>query len=158
MPGEGEKGSEGVTVVGREDGERPLIDFGSDFGSAPTGTGSTGHGSDEVQMTPGDKLRMLLKQMEAEARVTVPVVVPARSVSPEEGGWEAPRSAWRHRRTAERSSRSPPRSVDPSPERPLAHSEDEESPPTPPPRLTNPYLHTSRVVSDEREPTAPMRQ
>lgn len=123
--------------------------------------------------TPGDKLRLLLRQMEAEVRNTTPAPPPPASTftrrrqsssASESGPVPTPvssRSHWREGRRIgalpkERSysperSRSPPR----SPPRATEEEEDmeilDDSPPTPPLRITNPYLYNSRKVSDERE-------
>lgn len=165
----------------RERDDQPLIDFGDgyqqDDSFAQTYGGNDREGGTQAQAsgptpTPGDKLRLLLRQMEAEVRNTTPAPPPPaptftrrrQSSSASESGADptpAPtRSHWREGRRIgalpkERSyspepSRSPPRS-------PLPVQEEEEmevlddSPPTPPLRITNPYLYNTRRVSDERE-------
>ena len=128
-----------VTVVGGVD-EEPLIDFGDEDG----GIGGT-------EPTPGDKLRMLLSQMDTEIRQATPVVsrlvspVPAQEVEVEK---DVGRGGWRDGRRrgfgkVEERGRSP--SPPPSPER------KDESPPTPPPRMTRTFLQPGRRVSGERE-------
>lgn len=123
---------ESVTVVGGMD-EEPLIDLGDE----PVGG----------EPTPGDKLRMLLSQMDAEIRQATPVIprllspVPSKEKDSGQGGWRDGRR--RGFRKVDERSRSP--SPPPSPER------EEESPPTPPPRITRTFLHPTRRVSGERE-------
>ncbi|ORY26336.1 hypothetical protein BCR39DRAFT_560592 [Naematelia encephala] len=110
--------SEGVTVIGgRGDQEALLIDFGSD------GDGERVR----EEMKPGDKLRILLRQMETEVRDTTPA-------KPEEM-----RPAWKERRA---------RAISPLDEK-------EDSPPTPPMRIHNPYLN--RKAPAERTSTPPPR-
>lgn len=114
--------------------------------------------------TPGDKLRLLLRQMEAEVRSVGPVIRSPEireEPSPEaQARMRSPRAAWRdgRRRLLNESldGRSKSRSVTPpsSPEKGRSsqdeHEDDaDESPPTPPPRISNPY--SSRRVSNESE-------
>ncbi len=131
-----------VTVVGGlEEEEELLIDFGDDDGVQGGG----------VEPTPGDKLRMLLSQMDTEIRQATPVV--SRLVSPVraqevEVEKDVGRGGWRDGRRrgfgkVEERGRSP--SPPPSPER------EDESPPTPPPRMTRTFLQPGRRVSGERE-------
>lgn len=131
--------------------EAPLIDFGDDDEKEETPGMGMG-----MEMNPGDKLRMLLRQMEAEVRETVPAPPPPRGISPIKRETEG-KAGWRDRRLngSSRTSGSPDpekprRDSSPSPER-ARMSEEEESPPTPPMRITNPYLYGPRRVSGERE-------
>lgn len=169
-----------------QDRDRPLIDFGDDVPHSRSRrqveeTGPT--------PTPGDKLRMLLRQMEAEVRNTTPaptpVVVPtpyhARRpsdanhqtaqrpyASDQESETEytpipgPSRSHWREGRRIGALPKERSYSPVSSPERrtrAVDHEEQEkegeevldDSPPTPPLRITNPYLYNSRKVSDERK-------
>jgi hypothetical protein len=138
--------------------ERPLIDFGDDH-PPPVNR------EEEVGPTPGDKLRMLLRQMEAEVRSTTTATpMPTRRLSlqdqqdPEESFEEeeqvqAPKSHWREGRRIGALPKERSYSPIASPERRRSDQEEEvdDSPPTPPLRITNPYLYNSRGVSDERK-------
>jgi len=125
----------GMGAGGRQD-EEPLIDFGDD-------------GFRPGEPTPGDKLRMLLSQMDAEIRQVTPVIPSPRLVSPvpvvvpvkEVGGWRDGR-----RRGFEKVDE---RSRSPSP--PASPEREEESPPTPPPRITRTFMNPVRRVSGERK-------
>jgi hypothetical protein len=144
--------------------ERPLIDFGDD-NPPPVDR-------EEVGPTPGDKLRMLLRQMEAEVRntTTAPTPVPTRRLSfqdqqPLEESFEeeeeqvpAPKSHWREGRRIGALPKERSYSPVASPERRRSDHEEEvdDSPPTPPLRITNPYLYNNRRVSDERKLPHPL--
>jgi hypothetical protein len=157
-----------------EDEDRPLIDFGQQ----PPRLDQVG----EPMPTPGDKLRMLLRQMEAEVRNTTPAPAPTpvlitaptprharrpsipRDISEDERGTPAPapKSHWREGRRIGALPKERSYSPIASPERPIARTQTEEfeqeeemevledSPPTPPLRITNPYLYNNRK-SEERE-------
>jgi hypothetical protein len=143
--------------------ERPLIDFGDDQPS-PVDR------EEEVGPTPGDKLRMLLRQMEAEVRSTTTATpIPTRRLSfqdqqaPEESSGEQekevpiPKSHWREGRRLGALPKERSYSPIASPERRRSDQEEEvdDSPPTPPLRITNPYLYNNRRVSDERKLSRP---
>jgi len=160
--GEGDEMTEVGTVnMDKIRDERPLIDFGDD-------QPSSGFRKEEVGPTPGDKLRMLLRQMEAEVRSTTqaPTPMPTRRLSfqdqqPLEESFEkeeeevpAPKSHWREGRRIGALPKERSYSPVASPERRRSDQEEEEvddSPPTPPLRITNPYLYNNRRVSDERK-------
>lgn len=162
------------TVV---DHDRPLIDLEDDPTSKvlapPSVVRDTGHGGTP---TPGEKLRLLLRQMEAEVRDTTPA--PPPPLPPSTGyqqrrpstssddqapmGSTHSRSNWRKGRRIgalpKERKYTPPSSPERQYQNPPRDDEDEEqqeilddSPPTPPLRITNPYLYASRKVSDERE-------
>ena len=150
----------------RERDERPLIDFGDDH--PPSGVTE-----EEVGPTPGDKLRMLLRQMEAEVRSTTTATpMPTRRLSfqdqqaPEESFERdeeeevvpVPKSHWREGRRIGALPKERSYSPIASPERRRSDQEEEvdDSPPTPPLRITNPYLYNNRRVSDERKPSITM--
>jgi hypothetical protein len=150
--------------------ERPLIDFGDE-----SPVREIQREEEKVGPTPGDKLRMLLRQMEAEVRNTTPAPAPVQPVlthrpsfqnqplseeEEEEEPTPAPlaKSHWKEGRRIGALPKERSYSPIPSPERRRSssvHEEEEEvilddSPPTPPLRITNPYLYNSRRVSDER--------
>jgi hypothetical protein len=144
--------------------ERPLIDFGDE--QTPSGVPEK-----EVGPTPGDKLRMLLRQMEAEVRSTTTATpMPTRRLSfqdqqdPEESFEEqekevqAPKSHWREGKRIGALPKERSYSPIASPERRGSDQEEEkdDSPPTPPLRITNPYLYNNRRVSNERKPSITM--
>ena len=164
--GEGDEETE-VGTVDMKMNERPLIDFGDE-------TPVIQVVDEEVGPTPGDKLRMLLRQMEAEVRNTTPAPTPVPARRPsfqeqlpvhsedeeeEEEPTPAPKSHWREGRRIGALPKERSYSPVPSPERRRSsshHEEEEEevlddSPPTPPLRITNPYLYNSRRVSGERK-------
>jgi len=162
--GDGDEMTEVGTVnMGKIRDERPLIDFGDDHPPP-------GRREEEVGPTPGDKLRMLLRQMEAEVRSTTTATpIPTRRLSfqdqrdPEESFEEeeeevpVPKSHWREGRRIGALPKERSYSPVASPERRRSDQEKEEevvddSPPTPPLRITNPYLYNNRRVSDERKP------
>lgn len=192
----GENDTDVGTVV---DPDRPLIDLDDqDYNAHGQGdklrlSASAPHQVEAVALpgqTPGEKLRMLLRQMEAEVRSTTavnpaPATVPApamtmgeyhrRSTSGSSAGSAQvelvpvttsipARSNWRQGRRKgalpmERKY-TPPSSPEQQPDhlREQQREEEEEqmevledSPPTPPLRITNPYLYASRRTSDERE-------
>jgi hypothetical protein len=172
------------------DRDRPLIDFGDDL---PRSTRHVEEVGPSPTPTPGDKLRMLLRQMEAEVRNTMPAPVPTpiqpvptpyhprrppgssfdqkASVSDQESEVEytpmpgPSRSHWREGRRIgalpkERSYSpvsSPERRTRAVDEEPEEEEVLDDSPPTPPLRITNPYLYNSRKVSDERKLSVPIR-
>jgi hypothetical protein len=191
---EGDESTEIGTVVDkfRERDERPLIDLGDGYDTGEedkygvsNNEGRTRTPGPQVPAaTPGDKLRLLLRQMEAEVRNTTPAPPPPVAAmqyqsdsdhenedeNEEPRGEPTPipsRSHWREGRRIgalpKERSYSPERSTTP-PRRPSipqtqiqvqGDEEDEmevleDSPPTPPLRITNPYLYNSRKVSDER--------
>lgn len=165
-----DEGTEVGTVV---DHDRPLIDFDDDqptkthlpplasYGTTPTAT-----------PTPGEKLRLLLRQMEAEVRSTTPAPPPPlgqihqnqQRRSSENSDMEPPlsRSNWREGRRIGALPKERKYTPPSSPEKRYQdldadegnEEEDQEilddSPPTPPLRITNPYLYASRKVSDGR--------
>lgn len=132
-----------------------------------------------AEPTPGEKLRMLLRQMEAEVRSTgetpverpVSALVESEYMSVAESSSSSSNRAKSHWREGRRIGAlpkerdfsppgSPPRRAI-TPDRsafgaremevPIAHGsdeDDEDSPPTPPLRITNPYLYSSRRVSE----------
>jgi hypothetical protein len=164
------------------DRDRPLIDFGDDIPRSARQVEEI-----EATPTPGDKLRMLLRQMEAEVRNTTPAPVPTPAAptpyharrpsgsipttdqrapaSDQESELEytpipgPSRSHWREGRRIgalpkERSYSpvsSPERRTRAVDEEPEEEEVLDDSPPTPPLRITNPYLYNSRKVSDERK-------
>jgi hypothetical protein len=146
--------------------ERPLIDFGDD--QQPSNLRADRE--EQVGPTPGDKLRMLLRQMEAEVRSTTTATpMPTRRLSfqdqqdPEESLEEeeqvqAPKSHWREGRRIGALPKERSYSPIASPERRRSDQEEEvdDSPPTPPLRITNPYLYNNRRVSDERKLPHPL--
>lgn len=124
--------SDDGTQIPLHEEEAPLIDFGDD---------NTKGFKSTINQTPGDKLRMLLKQMEAEvrdaARIEAPPPVPRV---------QTPRSKWRQDKVEHKV--------------PDAGSEEEEdSPPTPPMRITNPYLARKKQasLSPQQAPRLPSR-
>lgn len=167
-----------------EDRDKPLIDFGDDLPRSKRQVEETG-----PTPTPGDKLRMLLRQMEAEVRNTTPaptpvaVPTPHHARRPSESNHQRDqrpyasdqeseaeytpipgpsRSHWREGRRIGALPKERSYSPVSSPERrtrAVGHEEQEEegeevlddSPPTPPLRIINPYLYNSRKVSDERK-------
>lgn len=161
--------SEGTVVD-----DRPLIDLDDE----PTRTQSIHH--EATGPTPGEKLRMLLRQMEAEVRNTTPAPAPShastrhRRQSSSSSVEDRPhalivptpsRSNWRQGRgngglPVERKY-TPPSSpekwadglLQPDDQEKEGEEVLEDSPPTPPLRAVNPYLYASRRVSDEREST-----
>lgn len=171
------------TVV---DHDRPLIDLDDDPTSkslAPTPqqvVSNTGHGATP---TPGEKLRLLLKQMEAEVRDTTPAPPPPQTIYQQRRSSASSddhalresthsRSNWREGRRIgalpKERKYTPPSSPERQHQDPPRHSEEEDqedqeeqeilddSPPTPPLRITNPYLYASRKVSDERKYPGPV--
>lgn len=166
------------TVV---DHDRPLIDLDDDPTSKtlaprplPQVMSNTGH---EATPTPGEKLRLLLRQMEAEVRDTTPAPPPPSTGIHQERRSSASsddhapmglstqsKSNWREGRRIgalpKERRYTPPSSPERQHQVRPRHSEDEQeeeqeilddSPPTPPLRITNPYLYASRKVSDERK-------
>lgn len=162
------------TVV---DHDRPLIDLEDDPTSKSLAHRPVSRTADiGTTPTPGEKLRLLLRQMEAEVRDTTPAP-PQTSTnsyqqrrSSQSSDDHVPmssahsRSNWREGRrigalpkerrytppsSPERQYRDPPRQVQDEDEEKQEILDD--SPPTPPLRITNPYLYASRKVSDERE-------
>jgi hypothetical protein len=147
----------------RERDEQPLIDFGDGHQPSDLKTDR----EEEIGPTPGDKLRMLLRQMEAEVRSTTqaPTPIPTRRLSfqdqdPEETFERdepevvpALKSHWREGRRIGALPKERSYSPVASPERRRSDQEEEvdDSPPTPPLRITNPYLYNNRRVSDERK-------
>jgi hypothetical protein len=146
------EGDDGVTVVGAREGK--LIDIDDEDDEVDVG-------ANPVEITPAEKLKMLLRQMEVEVRDTTPAppMVAARSIPRSESHVvptpSAARGGWREgrRRGLEQIGQEERRSVPSSPEVPHRdeREEEEESPPTPPHRITNPYLYSSRRTSDDRE-------
>ena len=131
-----DKVAESVTVVGGRE-EPPLIDFGEDKYGQEASLTKGG----QAEQTPGDRLRMLLRQMEAEVRDTTPT-----KTSPlvEEN---KPKSAWRDGRRRILPRDNPQENArdddddEEEEEGDEGHSDEEDdSPPTPPLRITNPYL------------------
>ena len=164
--------------------DQPLIDLNDGEGedTHPAFGASEKRTPAEDGPTPGEKLRMLLRLMEAEVQATTPAprlsmpVSMARSDSGRSGrsgssgeagpsrtraprSVDTPVSSWR----ANRVGRTRVMERDPvegdgafSTERsrgssPAKRSEDDDSPPTPPLRITNPYVHGARRVGMERE-------
>jgi hypothetical protein len=165
--GDGDEMTEVGTVNMDKRDERPLIDFGDDHQSSDLRADR----EEEVGPTPGDKLRMLLRQMEAEVRSTTTATpMPTRRLSfqdqqdPEESFEEqekevpVPKSHWREGRRIGALPKERSYSPIASPERRGSDQEEEkdDSPPTPPLRITNPYLYNNRRVSDERKPSITM--
>jgi hypothetical protein len=139
-----EKEDMGITIVGAKEGR--LIDFDEEE--------ETDQDQGVVKMTPAEKLKLLLKQMEVEVRDSTPA--PSRiQARPVEKRAEEQRGGWRdeRRRGVPQRDRQAVQSRTSSPERPQLARDDqeEESPPTPPPRITNPYLYSARRTSDDRE-------
>lgn len=142
--------------------DAPLIELDSDYEAQPARQGGAG----KTGPTPADALKRLLAQMEGDAKAatpadpfaigTSPIRRPtslpptqpaARARSPPlaaEGGYR--RANWREGR---RIGVYPPtrEAGDSSLERASAGEEEEESPPTPPVRITNPYRHSARKTS-----------
>ena len=142
-----------VTVVEEKNrDEGPLIDFGEDDEDKVGDVGEYG------EVTPGDKLRMLLSQMDAEIRQStpsIPRIVTPPAIEKEKLHWSLKegmggegRYGWRdgRRRAFENVGE---RSRSPSP--PASPEREEESPPTPPPRINRAYIHPTRKTSAERE-------
>ena len=155
--GDGDETEVGTVNMDKARDERPLIDFGDDHPPSSH--------KEEVGPTPGDKLRMLLRQMEAEVRSTTTATpMPTRRLSfqdqqaPEESFEEleeeapAPKSHWREGRRIGALPKERSYSPVASPERRRSDQEEvDDSPPTPPLRITNPYLYNNRRISDERK-------
>lgn len=161
------------TVV---DHDRPLIDLEDDPKSKILAPSSqvVEDRMNGTTPTPGEKLRLLLRQMEAEVRDTTPAPpAPSSTQLPQRRssqntddhplmGSTLSRSNWREGRRIgalpKERKYTPPSSPENQHQNLPKESEDEEeleilddSPPTPPLRITNPYLYASRKVSDERE-------
>ena len=158
-----EVGTVNMDKIDKTRDERPLIDFGDDHQPSDLRVDR----EEEVGPTPGDKLRMLLRQMEAEVRSTTTATpMPTRRLSfqdqqaPEVSFEEqekevpVPKSHWREGRRIGALPKERSYSPVASPERRRSDQEEEvdDSPPTPPLRITNPYLYNNRRASDERKP------
>ena len=131
-----------VTVVG----EVPLIDFGDEVQE----TTVLGWGEDRMRVeepTPGEKLKLLLSQMDAEIRQVTPISVvnDVKETEVHAVGWRA----GRERGFRDAGNRSP--LPLPSTSAPASPEREEESPPTPPLRLTRTVFSSARKVSGERE-------
>lgn len=143
----------GSTTVGGRSSPPPLIDLDdADSAATPLASGRRPLALDAgAGITPTDKLRALLRQMDAEVRAARPEPTPAPrqrySLPPDSGDDEPTPVHAPYRR---------PSPIDVSP-MPRADDGDygasgSESPPSPPPRLTNAHMYSRRAVEQrERE-------
>jgi hypothetical protein len=164
---------EDVGALGFKSYDRPLIDFGSDgeeeteerkeaeMNAGAEAEAGAGAGAGARQLSPSEKLQMLLQQMHGEVDGAV-VITPSEPPS-ENSRYEdlttsptmhvdSLRSKWRNRRahSSEERESSPASSPGLSPR----HLE-QDSPPTPPPRIMNPYLNGTRRTSAEARSATP---